>query len=142
MPLTDAAVVDTDSDAETNTDRAYEIVRERQVMLDIDPANRSTTTTWPPHSKSAAPRCVRPSNASNAIGQSARSGSPESDLGAQPAHQRAAVGVAGVRRGALEAFEDLTDRDAMAMRRPRRGWAFESGEDPARRSSRRASTQP
>jgi len=51
MPLTDAAVVDTDSDAETNTDRAYEIVRERLVMLDIDPANRSTTTTWPPHSK-------------------------------------------------------------------------------------------
>ena len=113
MPLTDAAVVDTDSDAETNTDRAYEIVRERLVMLDIDPANRSTTTTWPPHSKSAAPRCVRPSNASNAIGQSARSGSPESDLGAQPAHQRAAFGVAGVRRGALEAFEDLTDRDAI-----------------------------
>jgi DNA-binding GntR family transcriptional regulator len=37
MTLTDLATVDTDLGAETNADRAYEIVRERLVMLDIRP---------------------------------------------------------------------------------------------------------
>ena len=142
MPLTDAAVVDTDSDAETNADRAYEVIRERLVMLDIrpgEPINDDQLATELGLGRTPVREALK---RLERIGQSARSGSPESDLGAQPAHQRAAFGVAGVRRGALEAFEDLTDPDAMAMRRPRRGWAFESGEDPARRSSRRASTQP
>ena len=62
------SIVDTDSDAETNADRAYEIVRERLVMLDVRPGGPINDDHWPPHSESAAPRCVRPSNASNAIG--------------------------------------------------------------------------
>ena len=37
MTLADLSIVDTDGSAETNADRAYEIVRERLVMLDIRP---------------------------------------------------------------------------------------------------------
>ncbi|MGY4650651.1 GntR family transcriptional regulator [Mycobacterium sp. URHB0021] len=37
MTLTDLSIVDTDGSPETNADRAYEIVRERLVMLDIRP---------------------------------------------------------------------------------------------------------
>jgi DNA-binding GntR family transcriptional regulator len=37
MTLTELSFVDTDGSAETNADRAYEIVRERLVMLDIRP---------------------------------------------------------------------------------------------------------
>jgi len=37
MTLTEFSFVDTDRNAETNADRAYEIVRERLVMLDIRP---------------------------------------------------------------------------------------------------------
>ncbi|HYJ55494.1 MAG TPA: GntR family transcriptional regulator [Mycobacterium sp.] len=37
MTLADVSVVDVDSNAESNADRAYEIVRERLIMLDIRP---------------------------------------------------------------------------------------------------------
>jgi DNA-binding GntR family transcriptional regulator len=37
MTLTDLSIVDTEGNAETNADLAYEIVRERLVMLDIRP---------------------------------------------------------------------------------------------------------
>ena len=47
--------------------------------------------------------------------QGAGPGPPESDLGAHPAHQRPALGVARVLPRGLEAFEDLADRDALAI---------------------------
>ena len=37
MTLSELSFVDADAGAETNADRAYEIVRERLVMLDIRP---------------------------------------------------------------------------------------------------------
>ena len=47
MTLTGTSFGDTVASAEPDAGRAYEIVRERLVMLDIRPANRSMTTIWP-----------------------------------------------------------------------------------------------